>query len=309
MYKFENQPCEVCGEVFDKYSDIVTCPECGTPHHRECWHKTGHCVNEHKHGTDFEWQPVKKEPAAGSITCPNCQAVMPGGTLFCENCGHSLSQTNIPQQNGHPANGQPNVQIFGIPGMMGVSISQADANRINKELAGEIDGVPVRDMAVYIGPNAQSYIYKFRRMDSNPKYRPFSWAAFLFTPLWYLFRKMWKTALATAFFNGVMNIPYFIMTAVEMGVIEKSFMFPGIESVASVCQFIVLAVSLVLGFTATPMYRKATVKKLKQLKEETGGDRNLYYRKIMEQAGPSKVGMAVVTMFAIFYLFTAFMPY
>ena len=310
MYKFEGQTCDVCGMLFDKYSDIVTCPECGTPHHRDCWHTIGHCINEEKHGTGFEWQPVKKETAAEGVTCSHCHAVMPAGTLFCENCGHAMTQAGA-ENNGQQSQtaGQPNVQIFGIPGMMGVSISQTDLNRINNELAGEIDGVPVRDIAAYIGPNAQYYIYKFRRMISNPKYRPFNGAAFLFAPLWFLFRKMWKTALAAAVFNGIMNIPYFIMLAVESGVLAQSYMFPGIETVASVCQFITLAVSAVLGFAAIPMYRKATVKHLKKLKEQTGGDRNAYYRKIMEQAGPSKVGTAVVTMFVIFYLFTMFMPY
>jgi len=310
MLKFENQLCDVCGKAFDKSSDIVTCPECGTPHHRECWHATGHCINEHKHSTGFEWQPVKKETAPGSITCPNCQSAMPAGTLFCENCGHELTMANA--AHGDPmaqAANQPNVQVFGIPGMMGVSISQADASRINRELAGDIDGVPVKDMAVYIGPNSQYYIYKFRRMDKDPHYRPFNGAAFMFTPLWYLFRKMWKPALAIALFNGLMNIPYFIMLAVEMGALAQSYMFPGIETAATVCQFITLAVSAVLGFTAVPMYRKATVKKLKQLKDETDGNPNLYYQKIVEQAGPSKVGMAMTTLFIMFYLFSAFMPY
>ena len=310
MINFNNQLCDVCGKAFDKDSDIVTCPECGTPHHRECWFEIGHCVNEHRHSEGFEWQPAKKETAAEGVTFSHCHAVMPAGTLFCENCGHEMTLANAEQGDAMAkAASQPNVQVFGIPGMMGISISQADANRINKELAGEIDGVPVRDMAIYIGPNSRDYIYKFRRMDSDPKYRPFSWMAFLFTPLWYLFRKMWKRALAISLFNGLMNIPYFIMLAVEAGVMAKSYMFPGIETAATICQFITLAVSLVLGFTAIPMYRKATVKKLKQLKNETDGNTNLYYQKIMEQAGPSKIGMAVVTMFIVFYLFSAFMPY
>ncbi|MBR5521368.1 MAG: DUF2628 domain-containing protein [Oscillospiraceae bacterium] len=301
MYKFNDQLCDVCGKAFDINSDIVTCPECGTPHHRECWHQVGHCVNADKHDTDFEWQPIVKEPEQNRLTCPHCKAVMPAGTLFCENCGQSMATAVKPE------NGQPNVQVFGIPGMMGVSISQADFERINNELAGEIDGVPVRDMVAYIGPNSHYYIHKFRRMDKDAKYKPFNGAAFLFTPLWFLFRKMWKVALVTAAFNGLMNIPYFIVMAVELGVLGKSYMFPGIESVASICHMIVLAVSFVMAFMAIPMYRKATVKKLKQLKEESYGDRNVYYQKIMEQAGPSKIGMLAVTMFAVFYIMTMLM--
>lgn len=38
----------VCGG-----DDVVTCPDCGTPHHRECYQELGKCANKNLHGTDF----------------------------------------------------------------------------------------------------------------------------------------------------------------------------------------------------------------------------------------------------------------
>ena len=35
--KYENETCPVCGEKFTADSDVVVCPDCGTPHHRECY--------------------------------------------------------------------------------------------------------------------------------------------------------------------------------------------------------------------------------------------------------------------------------
>ena len=55
--KYTNEICQGCGRKFTDEDDIVTCPECGTPQHRECWLKEHKCVNEHLHGEDFEWRP------------------------------------------------------------------------------------------------------------------------------------------------------------------------------------------------------------------------------------------------------------
>ena len=39
--EFTEYKCPVCGEQFKKGDDIVVCPECGAPHHRECYEKEG----------------------------------------------------------------------------------------------------------------------------------------------------------------------------------------------------------------------------------------------------------------------------
>jgi len=305
MFNFESQVCDVCGRQFDKDSDIVVCPECGTPHHRECWHQLGHCVNQDKHAQGYEWQPVRKEPAPGSIKCPACGSIMPEGTLFCENCGRSLKMPTEAEQAFNQSK-NPNIQVFGVPGMMGMTISNEDLQaRAERELAGEFDGVPYKDMAVYIGPNAQYYIYKFRRMAANPKYRPFNFTAFLFTPLWFLFRKMWKMAIATAVLNFVTSIPTLIIMGVDMGVMSSAMMFPGIDVAADVLGFISIAASILFGFMAIPMYRKDTVKRLKKLKAEAGDNKEIYYRNVMRQAGPSKIGMLFVVLFVAFYFISS----
>ena len=49
MPSYKNEKCPVCNQEFKDGDDIVTCPVCGTPHHRECYKKIGHCFNEDKH--------------------------------------------------------------------------------------------------------------------------------------------------------------------------------------------------------------------------------------------------------------------
>ena len=54
---YRGQHCPICGKEFCDGDDIVVCPECGTPYHRECYKTAGHCVNEERHGENFEWKP------------------------------------------------------------------------------------------------------------------------------------------------------------------------------------------------------------------------------------------------------------
>ena len=39
--QFKNEKCAACGMKFFDDEDIVVCPECGAPYHRECWNRVG----------------------------------------------------------------------------------------------------------------------------------------------------------------------------------------------------------------------------------------------------------------------------
>ncbi len=93
---YKGNLCPGCNTAFSDGDDIVVCPECGTPQHRECYEKENRCVNNDKHAEGFVWQgTVRKEPAvkaertdrSENVTCPNCGASNPRGTEVCHNCG------------------------------------------------------------------------------------------------------------------------------------------------------------------------------------------------------------------------------
>ena len=56
--KYSNYKCPVCSNQFTENDDVVVCPECGTPHHRECYIQNGACANSDKHGTN---EPIEVE--------------------------------------------------------------------------------------------------------------------------------------------------------------------------------------------------------------------------------------------------------
>lgn len=97
--RYSDYKCDGCGRVFQNDDDIVVCPECATPQHRECYKEKGGCVNAHLHAEGFQWQgekqlsekPVQpieeKKETAPDLICPNCQHPNPHGSTSCQRCG------------------------------------------------------------------------------------------------------------------------------------------------------------------------------------------------------------------------------
>lgn len=91
--KYTGNICRGCNKVFTQDDDIVVCPECGTPQHRECYEKENRCVNYENHAEGIVWkseirqEPEKKtEKKEEMLTCPNCGHQNPPGTTVCESC-------------------------------------------------------------------------------------------------------------------------------------------------------------------------------------------------------------------------------
>ncbi len=59
--RYSGEKCPVCDNEFDLQSDIVVCPECGTPHHRKCWEETGKCKNSQLHESGFVYENAVAE--------------------------------------------------------------------------------------------------------------------------------------------------------------------------------------------------------------------------------------------------------
>ena len=65
---YENQICTGCGQPMYEGEDIVVCPECATPQHRECYNKLHSCVNGYLHASGYEWQPSGENAQSGGTS-------------------------------------------------------------------------------------------------------------------------------------------------------------------------------------------------------------------------------------------------
>lgn len=155
--------------------DIVVCPECGTPQHRECYKKNNACVNEHLHAEGFDWREANikpEEPKNDELPKPE-EAVGNSAPLFNANSG--IPETVLPMFN---------VQSIVIDGKT-VSTSK------------RFNGISVKDAMTYLQINANRYLKKFIKNEHKKNFISWNWGAFFFTPAWFFYRKLYK---AGAFF-------------------------------------------------------------------------------------------------------------
>lgn len=172
-FSVEGQSCPVCHAYLFDEDDVVICPVCGAPHHRDCYNKIGHCALEHLHGTDEQYSPPEKEEEAEQTIQPEPtphteEQPQNNASARCRRCG-----TPLPE-NAHYC---PRCQM---PTMLG------EMRGIGPD--SEIDGVKAQDIANFVLVNPARYVLKFFTLSKNRKVS-WNWGAFLFPCEWSLFRK------------------------------------------------------------------------------------------------------------------------
>ena len=207
--KYENSPCPYCGKPLAAEDDVVVCPVCATPQHRECWMENGHCANDSLHESGYVWnaanaeaEPVE-EPSAPSDTriCHICGSENPEDALHCGNCGALFGIAENPESGNKTCAfcGKENdsdalhCKYCGAP----VGVNNAYVND-NPYLAGTgiapdelLGGFKASDVATYVQASSKRYLPKFKKFAKGKKLS-FNFAAFFFAPYWFFFRKMYK---------------------------------------------------------------------------------------------------------------------
>jgi len=197
--RYTGENCPYCGVEFADKDDVVVCPDCGTPHHRVCWFAHGECANTEKHSEGYAWKKsADPEPPAEEtksdekthshnesnldIICPDCGESCPNGTLRCPKCGAVFI---------------PFVNQTGAP-----PLAQFKAGFDSNE---NIKGLKSGDIALFCRTAGASYIKKFRKKCS------WNWAAFLFSPYWFFYRKIYKAGML--FFAAFISISLLMIPA------------------------------------------------------------------------------------------------
>lgn len=190
MISYKGYACPVCGKAFEENDDIVVCPECGAPHHRQCWEQAKRCSFSASHGDGFSWNKVRGNysvyvpPDDGIASgrtkvCPKCNCKNDEKEPFCRNCGFSFYGFERETYKYDDARQKP--------------VSESKLDPLNGIGAASLmDGVPAGDVAKFVGPNTAYYLPIFHRVSRTGRARRFNFAAFLFTGPWMLYRKQYK---------------------------------------------------------------------------------------------------------------------
>lgn len=186
--------CPVCQKYFHADDDVVVCPECGTPHHRECYEQLGHCYNESLHAQGYDYQAEHEGTQDKRKTCPSCGKENDDESFFCKYCGSPLSSDQAKEQQTPPYgtaspfdkgqyDNQNTSSGFNIPFMDPLAGVPGDSDFG--------DGVTAGEAAKYVKQNTPYFIRVFARIKNLNKSK-FNFAAALFTGGYMLYRKMYK---------------------------------------------------------------------------------------------------------------------
>lgn len=152
-----NYKCPVCNNQFTEEDDVVVCPECGTPHHRECYIQKGECFNKDKHGTN---QPIEVE--------------------FVDVEDKDISEEKTDFQNTEHQEDDTK------------KIVEEFIEKIQNKEETTIDGKPISFYEAAVGKNQKFYIPHFILMDKTQKNIVWNVAGFFVPFAWSLYRKMYK---------------------------------------------------------------------------------------------------------------------
>ena len=283
--------CPVCDKYFHIGDDIVVCPECGTPHHRECYQSLGKCANADKHKDGFDYQEEIKQEAPNDneavIECKKCGNKNGSDAFFCNKCGNPLHEDKANNANPQaPNQGQPfgsspfpaNGTVMMFDPLAGVSPS-ADIG----------DGVTAGEVAKFVKQNTPYFITVFNNIKKFAKSR-FNFCAMIFGGGYLLYRKMYKigtfiTAIQASITILYMYLNYYIASSnVYDKLLEASaqsdynaFLLYYSELPAKEIYFLVLFMllafvslvfNIVIGACANRMYYNHCKKEIIKIKRE-----------------------------------------
>lgn len=237
---YYNYRCPVCDKQFDKDSEIVVCPVCGAPHHRECYEVNMRCHFEDRHAEGFDFKAEYSEhkedtgtqhnteyktdynknndtrnPYSSSdiIACKNCGTFNVASNDVCSNCGAELEKgtrqqhydRHTQEQNTPPygRNAQQSPFPTFIFDPMGGLNPEEDLG----------DGVTAGEVSKFTKNNSPFFCRLFHQIKNTGKSR-FSFVGFFFHGGWMLYRKMYKlgafiTALMAVMIIGQLYIETF----------------------------------------------------------------------------------------------------
>ena len=188
--------CPVCDRYFHANDDIVVCPVCGTPHHRECYEKENRCYNAERHKDGYDYNTDTDHATPLDSVCANCGEHNEKGAFFCKHCGVPLSKGQSSSDNRYGFNAQ-NAQSNNTQeprgGFQGTSFPYDPFDPMAGVDKSEDfgDGVTAGEAAKYVKQNTPYFIRVFSNIKNLSKSK-FNFAAALFTGIYLMYRKMYK---------------------------------------------------------------------------------------------------------------------
>ena len=174
FYKYK---CPVCNKQFKEGDDIVVCPECGTPHHRECYEQEEHCFYQDKHSQNFsfendqsdssdDFEADKESGTDNEVICKICGHPNDNTLFYCEHCGAPLLKENQPKNDSVNGNNNVPPDLNGFPfgqnpqngGIPFIAFDPMAGFKADEKMA---DNVTAGEVSKFVGKNTNYFMRVF----------------------------------------------------------------------------------------------------------------------------------------------------
>ena len=318
MDRYTGKPCPHCGKPFTDDDSLVVCPDCGAPYHRACFEEIGKtCLFADRHAEGFDWaedrraqQEAEENREAhqnGGIRCGRCGTLNAPEHLFCEVCGASLrpgenDRANEEEAGGfNPFGGMPfgNGQNGPFQGM-GFNPYTTPYGGVDPD--DEIEGVPVKELVLFVGENTPYYLPKFKEMTTN-KRQVINWSGFFFDFLFLIYRKMYLLAAIVFLLSELLPVlATLLVTKGDLSLLTADFY----STLSMISYGISFAIRFFVGFSFNRLYLSHCLRKIRKLKEQNP-DTEAYHAALTKHGSVSRRG--VIIFFAVYMALTFLATY
>ncbi|MCM1131891.1 MAG: DUF2628 domain-containing protein [Ruminococcus flavefaciens] len=267
--------CVSCGKDFTESDDIVVCPDCGSPHHRECYKAQGICANISRHAEKFNWNQANS--VVGKIN-------------------------NVADSDSYP-DGEgihvEKIEVSTIPEFIDSNIKLLDKN--------QKDGCSLREVLDFVHSNVLYYMPVFARIRNMGVNMSFNLICFIFPQIYFANRRMWFWAILTSVLSVLLMIPVMISVMAENSIFDPNFQstYDVISSHAGLINSLMdigsgadLLMRVLLCLFGNRLYYNFAVKSIRRMKSGENGD---ITEKLKRKGGtkPLNIILIVIIMFAM----------
>ena len=304
MPKYIGQPCTSCRNVFKEGDDIVVCPECGSPYHKDCYKLEGKCINTllHESGSDWHPEPVIVPGVQTDKVCPNCGTHNIKEAVICVGCGRALDDNRFAdpppqynQQNGVPQGGfnpynTPNPEFSPFINVRTVSPDT------------DVDTNTVGEYTKYVGMKYFYYIPKFLKFAKQGSKVSFNIPALFFPHIWFFYRKMPLHGAIVLCLSMVTSIPTLVRYMLgDTAMILQNRNFMLFSLLCSILSWVVTIFCAVFG---NYLYYKKAKSDIDRIKATNVDPVKLNYA--LEVRGGTSVLYVVISFIVVFAFSTIF---
>ncbi len=338
---FTKKSCPVCTKRFTDGDDIVVCPKCGAPYHRECYETKGACIFSDLHKKGEAWHDENEEPDIesaeeaddNSIVCRRCGHKNSKDSIVCERCGDFLTDSyNSPFDDEETDEDDPLRMASPVFRTKKYHIDDIRDFAVGIKRDEDFEGVTGEELMTYVGSNELYYGPIFSSIKKRNISR-YNFSTFLFQGVWYFYRKQYLMGIIISLLTVLPMAAQYVCyrffhtnelwSEAQNSVAAGGYAYYGdyIDWIWTNCDmlhrilmllpmvlaFIAFVVTVILAFRANRDYYKRAIKKIKTIKKKNNGKDEKEILEIIKTKGGINQGLSMMFLACELIVTVAFM--